>query len=447
MIPPEVQHDRTEARKNAVYPGARILRRSAARKAYVNGSGCLQWFYPLSEANDLGLATYIEKRRGTDTERPWATQSHPGVSLYMLVLRGSGRMFLGGGDVTFYEEAYDYSEGDLVVVPRGIPYRHEGEWDAVAFQARTSTSGVVAGTNRFPHPVIGHDRPHRPTARERDALPEPGTVYLVDPLFERGVRQARVAPIPFLLPDVLDSGPDLHNDEHDPTATELLQAVTPVDELTTDDRNVGEARRNPGVLGARVIHRSDAPVVFNPAGQNRHWSYPLGWTDDLAIFIGATHTSSSDATRPADSHSHFDIEEYKYIVKGSGTSAFGNLDDSFETETYAFAVGDLVITPRGVPHRDAGDYTAIYFHTKASAFGRFPGTVQMPHPAYIYEQPPRPTQAERKLQYPPGTYIVMDSRETLNRFQPDPILKLERTHMADDSLTVLRPDLFPDLEK
>ena len=53
--------DTSEAKKNPLVPGARIIRGADAVPVYVNETACRQWFYPLSEVNDLGLFTYIEK--------------------------------------------------------------------------------------------------------------------------------------------------------------------------------------------------------------------------------------------------------------------------------------------------------------------------------------------------------------------------------------------------
>ena len=164
------QQDRIEAAKNPFIPGARILRWADTRQVYVNSSACMQWYYPLSEINDLGLFTYIEKRASTDIDRPWASQAHPDVNLYLYVLRGSGRATFGVGDETFVQELYDFEQGDLVIVPRGVPYKCAGEWDAICFHVRTSVFGKSVGTNRFPHPIVTYEKPPRPTQEERDAL-------------------------------------------------------------------------------------------------------------------------------------------------------------------------------------------------------------------------------------------------------------------------------------
>ncbi|MFB9278506.1 hypothetical protein ACFFT4_26365 [Cohnella cellulosilytica] len=83
----------------------------------------------------------------------------------------------------------------------------------------------------------------------------------------------------------------------------------------------------------------------------------------------------------------------------------------------------------------------MYFHTKASVFGKVPGTSQYPHIAYVYDKPARPTQEERDALNDPGTYILMDSRETYNIYLPNPILRVEKNATG---MKHLRPDLFPE---
>lgn len=72
--------DMKEAAKNPLVPGARIIRGADAVSVYVNESACRQWFYPLSEVNDLGMFTYIEKEAKTDNDRAWTIQYHPDVN-------------------------------------------------------------------------------------------------------------------------------------------------------------------------------------------------------------------------------------------------------------------------------------------------------------------------------------------------------------------------------
>ncbi|GAB2567772.1 cupin domain-containing protein [Gracilibacillus alcaliphilus] len=158
----------------------------------------------------------------------------------------------------------------------------------------------------------------------------------------------------------------------------------------------------------------------------KHKSYQQGpWNDDIAICNLAEKNAASDIDRPFDSHAHPDIEEYKYILNGSGAVTIGLGDETCAVERYEFKAGDLVILPRGLAHVDSGEYTALYFHTKQSVFGKTPGTSLYPHNAYVYTKPPRPTKEEEEALNDPGTYLLMNSRETYAIHLPNPILKTE----------------------
>lgn len=122
----------------------------------------------------------------------------------------------------------------------------------------------------------------------------------------------------------------------------------------------------------------DAPPVYNANAGLKQSSYPLTWTDDIAICNLAEKSADSDRDRPFDSHSHPDIEEYKFILAGSGSVTIGEGDETCEREYYEFKAGDLVILPRGLAHADAGGYTALYFHAKQSVFGKHRETVCIP---------------------------------------------------------------------
>ena len=429
--------------KNPRIPGARVLHRSDARAGYHNLSGTRRWYYPVSEVNDLAVFEYVEKDAESDADRPWIRQLHPEITSYLYVLEGVGWAEFGGPGSTFRPERYEFGAEDLVVVPRGVPYRLGGAWSGLFFHFRTSVFGAQSGSNRLPHPTIAVEVADRPTPQERDALPAPGELVYSDPL---GLVSARCAAARF--PETLApqfpglAGPGAQVPDLD-AARELYAAVTPNDELTSDPEAVREASANPEVLGARVIRRTDAPDVYNSNAAAQVWLYPLGWTDDLALFLGVAHLAASDEERPFDSHSHPDIEEYKYILKGSGTTSYGVGDSTVETETYPFQAGDLVINPRDVPHLDAGDYVALCFHARRSVFGKTPGTSRTPHPAYVYTKPPRPTPEEQAALNDPGTYLLMDSREELLLYLPNPIERVGE-HQLD--LGWLRPDLFGPAE-
>ena len=409
-----------EASLNRTVPGARILRYSETKPIRDPFRAADAKLYPLSEVNDLAYFAHLEMA-GTAEASPI---SHPDVILYVYVLGGAGTLHLGEGSEVFAEEVYDFAAEDLLIVPRGVPYRLTGTWSGIAFHGRTSVYGSRSGTVRLPYALVQHGS-------------EGSRRYCFDSLLTRGI--------------VVPADPETRY--YDPSSGEFVAApsgmheddllrgrVTPIDEQSADRGNNEMARRNPSVLGARILKRGDAPDVYNANGGHSHWAYPLSWTDDMAIFIPHHHLSVSDVDRPGDSHAHPEIEEYRYIVSGSGTCTFGEGDETFADEVYEFTQGDLVVTPRNVPHLDAGDYVAIAFHMKRSAFGVTPGTAQYPHPAYVYTRPPRPTPEEQAAINDPGTYIIMDSRETTNVYQPNPISYIERN---PTDLTYLREDLFP----
>ena len=416
-----------EAEKNPVIPGARLLHKEDARKLLVNSTGAAQWFYPLSEGNDMGLFSYIKKDAVSDSERPWTVQAHPEVNLYFLILKGSGTAVLGGG-LGFTEETYEFGARDLLIIPRGVPYRLTGGWEGLCFHARIGVFGAPSGPSRFPHPVLTFNRPDRPTQKEKDAQFEPGSFRFIDPLYSR----ALIAEPPYLKGEVIPA-------EGAEDAGSLLLRTTPRERQALDPAGQGEVKKNPSVMGARVLRKSDAPDFYNANAGSKQWMYPMGWTDDLAVFCGFFHSKETDIDRPFDSHSHPDVEECKYIISGSGWIKFGVGDSAFETESYEFREGDLIINPRSVPHLEGGTYEAVVWHTKSSCFGKIPGTSQYPHVAYVYTKPPRPTPEEEAATNDPGTYILMDSRETTNVYQPNPILRVEKN---PTDMTYLRPDLF-----
>lgn len=412
--------DRREAAKNPLVPGARILRGKDAVFGIDPFSFCRQWCYPLSEVNDLGFFSYMEKKKDTDAGSPWILQAHPGVNLYLYILSGEGKLFVGEEDEN--QESYAFGEEELVIVPRDVPYRMEGEWNAICFHARTGVYGTVAGNERFPHPVL---------------IQKDGTLLYFNQVMSRFLPMGkREAPKKCETLQGTKEGQELM-ETYD--INELYQDVTPLDPQTLTEENRREAGKHAQILGARVLKRTDAPAVYNANAGLKQSSYPLTWTDDIAICNLAEKLESSDLDRPFDSHSHPDIEEYKFILSGSGTVTIGVGDETCEEETYAFEAGDLVILPRGLAHLDAGGYTALYFHTKQSVFGKVPGDSLYPHIAYVYTRPKRPTREEEEALNDPGTYIKMNSRETYNVYCPNPILRVEKN---PTDMTHLRPDLF-----
>ena len=420
----------TQSQKNPFIPGVRILHKSDARQVRLNNTGAYHWLYPLSEINDSALFSYIRKEAMSDTERPWTKQIHPNVNLYVYILKGSGQLLLGGA-YGYEEETYPFHARDMIVVPRDMPYAITGEWEGFCLHAKMGTFDQPSGPSKFPHPILTVNRPPRPTQQERDAQFEPGSLHYVDPLFT----QCLVGTVPYT------DGKKLVTPEEQTRANTLFEAVTPKEVQTSDLSNLQMQRKNPPIMGARVIRKADAPDFYNANGAGKQWMYPMGWADDLAVVAGTTHLADSDLERPFDSHAHPDVEECKYIVSGSGWIKFGYADPKFETETYEFQEGDLIVNPRGVPHYEGGSYEALTWHTRTNCFGNIPGYAAYPHVAYVYTKPTRPTAEEEAAINEPGTFIMMDSRETTNIYMPNPILRVEKN---PTDMTYLRPDLFAD---
>ena len=195
--------------------------------------------------------------------------------------------------------------------------------------------------------------------------------------------------------------------EEQTRANTLFEAVTPKEVQTSDLNNLQMQRKNPAIMGARVIRKADAPDFYNANGAGKQWMYPMGWADDLAVVAGTTHLADSDLERPFDSHAHPDVEECKYIVSGSGWIKFGYADPKFETETYEFQEGDLIVNPRGVPHYEGGSYEALTWHTRTNCFGNIPGYAAYPHVAYVYTKP-TPSHCRGGSRYQRTGYIYHD---------------------------------------
>ena len=81
-------------------------------------------------------------------------------------------------------------------------------------------------------------------------------------------------------------------------------------------------------------------------------------------FLGVQRTSAADEEGWAmQLHSHPDFEEYWFVVEGKGQIICGD-------ETYDVEPWDLVITPRGVPHKAKGDVRFICFTAKHNVYGK-----------------------------------------------------------------------------
>lgn len=94
--------------------------------------------------------------------------------------------------------------------------------------------------------------------------------------------------------------------------------------------------------------------------------YPIGEDRDLADFLVVRKADTTDKGWTMQLHSHPDFDEYWYITKAKkGACSFIIGDEEVDAEE-----GDLIITPRGVPHKIKGDASVICFSCKYNVFGK-----------------------------------------------------------------------------
>jgi mannose-6-phosphate isomerase-like protein (cupin superfamily) len=107
--------------------------------------------------------------------------------------------------------------------------------------------------------------------------------------------------------------------------------------------------------------------------------YPVDANNDLLDWLVVKRSFEMEEKWSMQLHSHPDFEEYWFILEGKGQIVCGD-------ETYDVEPGDLVITPRGVPHKALGDITFICCTSKHNVYGQTCGTKMQ----YIgYDQPYR----------------------------------------------------------
>ena len=124
----------------------------------------------------------------------------------------------------------------------------------------------------------------------------------------------------------------------------------------------------------------------------RIWKYPIKPENDMLDWILVERTlEEENGEWPMQLHSHPDFEEYWFVLKGKGEVICGD-------ETYQVEPGDLVITPRGVPHKVKGDITLICSTAKHNVYGQTIGPKQQ---YFAVDKP-----ARDNPELPPiGTYI------------------------------------------
>lgn len=95
--------------------------------------------------------------------------------------------------------------------------------------------------------------------------------------------------------------------------------------------------------------------------------YPIQPENDLLDWLVVRRSLDMDDKWEAQLHSHPNYEEYWFVIDGRGQMICGD-------ETYDVEVGDLLITPRGVPHKVRGDITFICCAAKHNVYGQTLGT-------------------------------------------------------------------------
>ena len=119
--------------------------------------------------------------------------------------------------------------------------------------------------------------------------------------------------------------------------------------------------------------------------------YPLKPSNDLLDWLVVRRTLDMEDEWRMIKHKHKDFEEYWFVIEGKGTFYIG--DEEFEVE-----VGDLVITPRGVPHKAKGDITFVCCTAKHNVYGMSTGTRMQ------YEAVDKPYRKDSKMSAPVGVF-------------------------------------------
>ncbi len=134
--------------------------------------------------------------------------------------------------------------------------------------------------------------------------------------------------------------------------------------------------------------------------------YPVGPDNDLLDWLVVTRTMEMEKNGwSMQLHSHPDFEEYWFVLEGSGKIICGK--DTFNVEK-----GDLVITPRGMPHKALGDVKFICCTAKHNAKGKATKVMQ-------YKAHDKPARANPSDAPDPGVYAEIDPLEHV----PEELLK------------------------
>jgi mannose-6-phosphate isomerase-like protein (cupin superfamily) len=91
--------------------------------------------------------------------------------------------------------------------------------------------------------------------------------------------------------------------------------------------------------------------------------YPIEHDNDLLDWLVVRRSTDFEEKWSMQFHSHPDFEEYWFVIEGKGQIICGD-------ETYDVEPGDLVITPRGVPHKAVGNLIFVCTTAKHNVYGQ-----------------------------------------------------------------------------
>jgi uncharacterized cupin superfamily protein len=100
------------------------------------------------------MLDWLVVERTTEADKSgWAMQmhSHPDFEEYWFVIEGKGKIYCG-------DEIYDVEVGDLVITPRGVPHKAEGDVKFICVTAKHNVYGQTIGPKMQ---YVAHDSPYR----------------------------------------------------------------------------------------------------------------------------------------------------------------------------------------------------------------------------------------------------------------------------------------------
>ena len=128
----------------------------------------------------------------------------------------------------------------------------------------------------------------------------------------------------------------------------------------------------------------------------KRYQYHMNPDNDLLYWVVAKRTLDAEEKFSMQFHSHPNFEEYWFIIEGKGQVVIGD-------ETYDVEPGDLVITPRGVPHKIIGDTTFVCCSTRCNSKGIYKDKME-----YVAHDEPYRDEPDRAAMPKKGQLIEID---------------------------------------